>query len=226
MSYTCVHPHLAWLDQSSYIPSLHYPSVQLLEPWYSKFNRRLLKGYAIHLLLSPCRKNHTQKHKTKNKTWQIISTYKNKRGECFLIKGRLSARRAFSYKATLAEESTNELFPPSPFMLPTGLPPEHTGNHSTSCLTIPVSLNSKQCASEDNVRSRTDYLSPGKLSVLWKTDVLFPIKKSLFSHHWDHTCDPLILVKFSCSSFKLRRRINQAWKSMNSKKKKKISLQN
>lgn len=174
---SCTAQHTLTQAHLPYIPSLHYPSVQLLELWYSKFNRRLLKGYAIRLLLSPCRKKHTQKHKTKNKTWQTISTYKNNRGECFLIKGRLSAMKAFSYKATLAEESTNKLFPPSPFTLPIGLPPEHRGNHSTSCLTIPVSLNNKQCASEDNIRSQKDNLSPGQLWVLWKTDVLFPIKE-------------------------------------------------
>lgn len=135
---------------------------------------------------------------TKNKTWQAISTYKNNWKECFLIKGRLSARRAFSYKTTLAGESTNELFPP-PFTLPTGLPPEHTGNHSASCLTIPVVLKNKQCASEDNVHSQMGYLSPGKLWVLW--DVLFRIKKSLFSHHWSYARDPLILVKIPMLQF-------------------------
>lgn len=140
-----------------YIPSLHYPSVQLLELWYSKFIRRLLKAYTIYLLLSPCRKKHTQKHKTKNKTWQTISTYKNNQGECFLIKGRLSASRAFSYKTTLAGESTNMLLPPSPFMLPTGLPPEHMGNHSIGCMTIPVLLNDKQSASEDNIHFQTAF---------------------------------------------------------------------
>lgn len=99
--------------------------------WTTVFQvyRRLPKGYAIHLLLSSCRKKHTQHHKTKNKTWQTVSTYKDNRGKRFLITGRLSARRTFSYKATLAGETTNELFPPSPFPLPTGLPPEHTGNH-------------------------------------------------------------------------------------------------
>jgi len=104
--------------------------------------------------------------KSTHKTWQTVSTYKNNQGERFLIKGRLSARRAFGYKATLVGESTNKIFLPSPFMLPTGLPPEHTGNHSTSCLTIPVLLNNKKCASEDTVHSQTDYFSPGKLQVL------------------------------------------------------------
>lgn len=68
---------------SPYIPSLHYPSVQVLELWCSKFNRRLLKGYTISLLLSPCRKKHTQ---TQNKTGQTISTYKNTKGNALQSK--------------------------------------------------------------------------------------------------------------------------------------------
>lgn len=37
-------------------------------------------------------------------------------GECFPIKGRFSARKAFSYKVTSAGESAKPLFPPSPII--------------------------------------------------------------------------------------------------------------
>lgn len=138
---------------SPYIPSLHYPSVQVLELWYSKFNRRLLKGYTIPPLISLQEKAHTN-------TEQDMADHQylqEHQGECFPVKGRLSARKAFSYKVTLAGESANPLFPPSPIKLPTGLSLEHTGNHSTGCLNIPVFLNNKQCTSEGNTYSQATF---------------------------------------------------------------------
>lgn len=95
-----------------------------------------------------------------------LSIYKNNQGECFLIKGRLSARRAFSYKATLEAESANKLFPASPSTLPQHCLQSTRGAPLLPVLTIPDLLNNTQRASEDNLHLQTDYFSPGKLSTL------------------------------------------------------------
>lgn len=91
--------HTFTRDHLPYSPSLHYPSVQLLNHGTPSWTEGYWK-IAVHLLLAPCRKKHT--HTKKNMAGCSVPTRTTKGG--FLIKGRLSARTACSYKAILAEE--------------------------------------------------------------------------------------------------------------------------
>lgn len=100
------------------------------EPRYSKSNRRLLEGYAVHLLLAPCGRKHT-KQGTKHD--RLLGTYKNHQ-RWFSDHRQALCQDSMQLYSHVSRRTYKQALPCiSSSALPTALPPEHIGKHSADC---------------------------------------------------------------------------------------------